>query len=123
MPTFPPELILILSIGLPFTAFVVVAKAKSEAKGTEAKDCEKTVLTPLALEIPIEFATLSLKKAELVFVPVALGSTTWNLADGEEGERLGLDKEGIYAALVNAIKEQQAQIKELQKEIEILKNK
>lgn len=41
----------------------------------------------------------------------------------EEGNRLGLDKEGIYAALVNAIKEQQAQIKELQKEIEILKNK
>ena len=41
----------------------------------------------------------------------------------EEGNRLGLDKEGIYAALVNAIKEQQSQIKELQKEIEILKNK
>lgn len=41
----------------------------------------------------------------------------------EEGNRLGLDKEGIYAALVNAIKEQQAQIKELQKEMEILKNK
>lgn len=34
----------------------------------------------------------------------------------EEGERLGLDKEGIYAALVNAIKE-------LKAEIEILKNK
>jgi hypothetical protein len=41
----------------------------------------------------------------------------------EEGERLGLDKEGIYAALVKAIQEQQAQIKVLQKEIEILKNK
>lgn len=41
----------------------------------------------------------------------------------EEGNRLGLDKEGIYAALVKAIQEQQAQIKELQKEIEILKNK
>ncbi len=34
----------------------------------------------------------------------------------EDGERLGLDKEGIYAALVNAIKE-------LKQEIEILKNK
>ena len=34
----------------------------------------------------------------------------------EDGERLGLDKEGIYAALVNAIKE-------LKAEIEILKNK
>ena len=31
----------------------------------------------------------------------------------EEGERLGLDKEGIYAALVNAIQEQQKQIEEL----------
>lgn len=34
----------------------------------------------------------------------------------EEGQRLGLDKEGIYAALVNAIQE-------LKAEIEILKNK
>jgi hypothetical protein len=33
----------------------------------------------------------------------------------EEGERLGLDKEGIYAALVNAIQEQQKQIEELKK--------
>jgi len=33
----------------------------------------------------------------------------------EEGNRLGLDKEGIYAALVNAIKEQQKQIEELKK--------
>lgn len=41
----------------------------------------------------------------------------------EEGNRLGLDKEGIYAALVNAIKEQQAQIKELKAELELLKNK
>jgi len=41
----------------------------------------------------------------------------------EEGERLGLDKEGIYAALVKAIQEQQVQIKELQKEVELLKNK
>lgn len=31
----------------------------------------------------------------------------------EEGNRLGLDKEGIYAALVNAIQEQQKQIEEL----------
>jgi hypothetical protein len=41
----------------------------------------------------------------------------------KEGERLGLDKDGIYAALVKAIQEQQTQIKELRKEIEILKNK
>ena len=33
----------------------------------------------------------------------------------EYGERLGLDKEGIYAALVNAIQEQQKQIEELKK--------
>ena len=33
----------------------------------------------------------------------------------EDGERLGLDKEGIYAALVNAIQEQQKQIEELKK--------
>lgn len=41
----------------------------------------------------------------------------------DEGDRLGLNKEGIYTTLIKAIQEQQAQIKELQKEIEILKNK
>lgn len=41
----------------------------------------------------------------------------------EDGERLGLDKEGIYAALVNAIKEQNEVLAQLKAEIEILKNK
>jgi hypothetical protein len=61
--------ILILSIGVPFIAFVVVAKAKSDAKGVDAKDCENTVLSPFALEIPNVLDTESLNKAQLVFEP------------------------------------------------------
>jgi hypothetical protein len=44
--------------------------------------------------------------------------------DGEEDViRLGLDKEAIFVAMVNAFKQQQEQIQELKAEIEILKNK
>ena len=45
------------------------------------------------------------------------------IEDEEEVVRLGLDKEGIYATLVNAIKEQNEVLEQLKAEIEILKNK
>jgi hypothetical protein len=43
--------------------------------------------------------------------------------DEEEVVRLGLDKEGIYATLVNAIKEQNEVLQQLKSEIELLKQK
>ena len=43
--------------------------------------------------------------------------------DEEEVVRLGLDKEGIYATLVNAIKEQNKVLVQLKSEIELLKQK
>ena len=43
--------------------------------------------------------------------------------DEEEVVRLGLDKEGIYATLVNAIKEQNKVLEQLKSEIELLKQK
>jgi hypothetical protein len=43
--------------------------------------------------------------------------------DEEEVVRLGLDKEGIYATLVNAIKEQNEVLVQLKAEIELLKQK
>jgi hypothetical protein len=43
--------------------------------------------------------------------------------DEEEVVRLGLDKEGIYATLVNAIKEQNEVLQQLKAEIDLLKQK
>jgi hypothetical protein len=45
------------------------------------------------------------------------------IEDDEEVVRLGLDKEGIYATLVNAIKEQNKVLVQLKAEIELLKQK